>query len=94
MRRNRNNRPSLIGTAARTAVVVGTAGAVSGAMANSSAQRAANQQAAAQTTQQPAAPTGLTEEKFTQLQRAAELHQSGILTDVEFEQMKAKILAS
>lgn len=98
MRRNRNNRPSLIGTAARTAVVVGTASAVSGAVAGSQAQRAAAQQNAAHQAaaaqQQAAAPTGLTEDKFTQLQRAAELRQSGILTDAEFEAMKAKILAS
>lgn len=102
MRRNRNNRPSLIGTAARTAVVVGTASAVSGAVAGSQAQRAAAQQANAQqaaaqqaAAQQPdLATAGLTEEKFTQLQRAAELHKSGILTDAEFDQMKANILAS
>ena len=51
MRRNRQQRPSLIGTMARTAVVAGTAtvavGAVSGAQQNAAQQKAAAQQAQA-----------------------------------------------
>lgn len=47
MRRTRMGRPSLIGTAARTAVIAGTATAVSGAVAGSM-QKSAQQKAAAQ----------------------------------------------
>lgn len=47
MRNTRSNRPSLIGTMARTAVIAGTATAVSGAVAGSQ-QKAAQQKAAAQ----------------------------------------------
>lgn len=54
MRRSRNNRPGLIGTAARTAVVVGTATAVSGAVAGSQQQKAAAKQAEATAAEQQA----------------------------------------
>jgi hypothetical protein len=54
MRRSRSNRPSLVGTAARTAVVVGTATAVSGAVAGSQQQKAAAKQADAAAAQQQA----------------------------------------
>lgn len=54
MRRSRSNRPSLIGTAARTAVVVGTATAVSGAVSSSQQQKAAAKQAQATAAQQQA----------------------------------------
>ena len=54
MRRSRSNRPSLIGTAARTAVVVGTATAVSGAVSGSQQQKAAAKQAQAAAAQQQA----------------------------------------
>ena len=61
MRRGRIGRPSLIGTAARTAVIAGTAtavsGAVAGSMQKSAQQKAAAQQATAEAQQaQPAAP--------------------------------------
>ena len=48
----RIGRPGLMGTVARTAVVAGTATAVSGSVANKQAQKAAAQQAQ----QQPAEP--------------------------------------
>ena len=58
MRRSRMGRPSLIGTAARTAVIAGTAtvvsGAVAGSMQKSAQQKAAAQQAAAADAQQQA----------------------------------------
>lgn len=62
MRRARIGRPGLIGTAARTAVIAGTAtavsGAVAGSMQKSAQQKAAAQQAAAEAQPaQPAAPT-------------------------------------
>jgi predicted flap endonuclease-1-like 5' DNA nuclease len=68
-------------------------------------QQAAQQQQAAQPPppayQQPAPPpqaaapaqsTGLTPDDITQLQQLGKLHESGILTDAEFEAAKQKIL--
>jgi len=40
----------------------------------------------------PAAPTGLTDENFAQLKQLGALHESGVLTDAEFEAAKQKIL--
>jgi membrane protease subunit (stomatin/prohibitin family) len=45
--------------------------------------------------QQAAAPAGaMSDSKFDELQRLAQLKEQGILTDAEFEVQKAKILAS
>ena len=101
MRRRRGvgraGRPSLVGTAARTAVTVGTANAVTGNAAH-------RQPTAAQTQPQPvpAAPAALpapagsaptdTEQLIIQLQQLGQLHQTGILTDQEFADQKARIL--
>lgn len=93
MRNSRSGRPSLIGSAARTAgrtaIIAGTATAVVGAMSGPK-QRSA-QPAAAQPA--PAAPTVLTDDKVTQLQKLAELQQTGVLSDEEFANLKAQILA-
>jgi hypothetical protein len=40
------------------------------------------------------APTGMTNEKIDQLKQLGQLHESGILTDAEFETQKQKILNS
>ncbi len=40
----------------------------------------------------PAAPTGLTDESIAQLKQLGQLHESGVLTDAEFEASKQKIL--
>ena len=74
---------SLIGTAARTAVITGTAKAVMGRGG-----------AAAPPPEAAAAPAGMTDEKIAMLQKLNELKQGGVLTEVEFELQKAKILAS
>jgi len=84
MRRTR----SLLGTAARTAVIVKTAEAVSGNKKAAPAPAAAEPAAAAA----PAAPTGMTEEKIALLQKLTELQKAGVLTDEEFAAEKAKIL--
>lgn len=94
MRNSRSGRPSLIGSAARTAgrtaVIAGTATVVTGAVAGSM-HRSAQQKAAAQ----QAAPTPvLTDDKIAQLQKLVELQQTGILSDEEFANLKAQILAS
>jgi hypothetical protein len=95
-------RPSLVGTAARTAVIAGTATAVSGKVAASQQQRAAAEQqaaaAAAQAAPPPAAPApappagGLTDDVVQQLRSLGELRDAGVLTEEEFAAKKAKIL--
>ena len=97
--------PGLLRMAARTAVVAGTATAVSNNVSRRQANRWAakeQQQQPAQYTQEPpayapppppaaAAPAdNLTEE----LQRLADLRAQGILTDDEFAAAKAKLLGS
>jgi hypothetical protein len=93
-------RPGLLGTMARTAVVAGTATAVSDRVSRRGAQRAdeqaqyqaAQQQAAQQQTvpQQAAAP-GDTMAKIREL---ADMRSQGLLTDAEFTAAKAQILGT
>jgi hypothetical protein len=98
-------RPGLIGTAARTAVIAGTATKVSGNVA-AKQQAAAQQQAmAAQQAAVPPPPApvdavpaaapagaGLTEDMIAQLKQLAELRDAGILTEEEFSAKKSSIL--
>ncbi len=98
----RRGRRGLMGTMARTAVVAGTATAVSGAVSNKQAnkQAAKQQQAAADAAPppQPAAPapepapTGLTDDAVDQLKKLGDLKAAGVLSDEEFTAAKAKIL--
>ena len=79
----------LLRMAARTAVVAGTATAVSG--------RVARRQAARYDAQQPQQyapepPAEAEDDATTQLQNLAALHTQGVLTDEEFAAAKAKIL--
>jgi len=77
--------------AARTAVVVGTANAVS----NKQQQKYANQQAAAQQQAAPveAAPAAAPQDDLvSQLEALAKLRDQGILTDEEFSAKKAQLL--
>jgi hypothetical protein len=89
----RRSRPSILGsvarTAGRTAIIAGTATAVSGKVAAKQAGGAAPPPAAAPS---EAAPAGLSKEAMEQLQKLADLHKSGILTDDEFATQKARIL--
>jgi hypothetical protein len=93
MRRARIGRPGLIGTAARTAVVAGTASAV---VRSGNRRAAAREQAAAgQPPPPPPAPVDMappSEDRIAQLERLAQLHASGVLTDDEFAAEKARIL--
>jgi hypothetical protein len=88
--------------AARTAVVAGTATAVSGRVQRRQAARwdqqdqaeaYQQQQAAQQYAPPPPPPAAEPEEDATaQLQNLAQLHSQGVLTDEEFAAAKAKIL--
>jgi len=91
--------PGLLRGIARTAVVAGTATAVSNRVSRRQANRWAQQEEQQYAQQQyaqpqyqqpaPAAP-----DTVSQLKELAELKSQGILTDAEFEAQKAKILAS
>ena len=97
--------PGLLRGVARTAVVAGTATAVSNRVSRRQANRWAAQQEPQYYQQQPQyyqepqyapqpAPAPATSDTVTQLQQLAELRDQGILTDAEFEAQKAKVLAS
>jgi ABC-type xylose transport system substrate-binding protein len=86
----------LLRMAARTAVVAGTATAVSGRVQRRQAARWDAQQPQ-QYTQEPQqyaqeAPAEAEDDATTQLQNLAALHTQGVLTDEEFAAAKAKIL--
>jgi hypothetical protein len=92
--------PGLLRMAGRTAVVAGTATAVSNRVSRRQANRWADQDTQYQDPgpgyQQapPAAPAGpSTDDKLEQLKQLGELKTAGVLTDAEFEAQKAKILA-
>ena len=87
----RRGRPGLIGTAARTAVVVGTAGAVSERQQQRAQQRSAEQQPAEPAAPPPPAPPAA-DDLIGQLQRLGDLHTAGTLTDDEFAAAKARLL--
>ncbi len=93
--------PGLMRGVARTAVVAGTATAVSNRVSRRQANRW-NQQAEAQAYEQqqmaqqmapPPAAASSTDDKLAQLKELGALKESGVLTDAEFEAQKAKILA-
>ena len=98
----RGGRPGLIGMAARTAVVAGTATAVSGRVArrqqgryDQQADAEADQEMQAQQAAAPPPPppaAGGEADMIAQLKDLAALKDQGILTDAEFEAQKAKIL--
>ena len=87
----------LLRMAARTAVVAGTATAVSGRVQRRQAARWDEQDAQQYAVQQPqyqqAPPAAAPEDDSTaQLQNLAQLHAQGVLTAEEFAAAKAKIL--
>jgi hypothetical protein len=88
----RNGRPGLIGTMARTTVVVGVAGGVSRRQ-QAKAQQGADMQARWQQQEaagEPAAPA----DPIAQLKELAALKDQGILTEEEFSAQKARILGA
>ena len=84
----------LVRMAARTAVVAGTATAVSGRVARRQNAKYEEQDAQQYAAQQAAAPPPppAEDDATTQLQNLANLHAQGVLTDEEFAAAKAKIL--
>ena len=91
--------------AARTAVVAGTATAVSGRVAHRQNEKWASQEQAQYDEQQaaydagvqaaqaqPAPPAPAQADPNAELQNLANLHAQGVLTDEEFAAAKAKIL--
>jgi len=87
---------------ARTAVIAGTATAVSNRVSRRQEGRWAQQeqqqweqqqrQMAAQAPPQPVAAAAQQEDPMERLKQLAQLHDSGVLTDEEFASAKAKIL--
>ena len=89
--------PGLMRGVARTAVVAGTATAVSNRVSRRQANRWAGQEQAQyeqQQAQYAPQPPAAAPDPIAQLKQLAELRNQGILTDAEFEAQKAKILAS
>ena len=88
-------RGGLVRGVARTAVVAGTASAVSGRVQRRQHEKWANEDAQAQADQYAAAPAPAEappSDDMDQLQRLADLHAQCILTDEEFAAKKAQIL--
>jgi hypothetical protein len=91
--------PGLIRGVARTAVVAGTATAVSNRVSRRQAARWAEQdqysyeQSMQYQSAGPSAESAATDEKIEQLKALGELKASGVLSLAEFEAQKAKILA-
>jgi len=99
----------LIGGMARTAVVAGTATAVSNRVSRRQAGRWAAQDAQAAPPQQgyeqqqqyvpqqyappPPQPAAPEEDVLAQLEKLGELRASGVLTEAEFDAQKARLLA-
>jgi hypothetical protein len=91
--------------AARTAVVAGTATAVSGRVQRRQQEKYASQDQAAYDQQmaqqqqqyaapppQEAAPAAAGDDVVAQIEQLSQLHNSGVLNDEQFEAAKAKLL--
>jgi hypothetical protein len=83
--------PGLLRGVARTAVVAGTATAVSNRVSRRQADRWAQQE---EPQQAPAAAPETGQSTIDQLKELGELKAQGILTDEEFAAQKAKLLAA
>ena len=86
----RRRGPGLLRVAATTAVVAGTATAVSGAVA----KKSQGQGTQPPPPPAPAAPAASATDHVAQLERLAELQKQGVLTPEEFAAEKARILQS
>jgi hypothetical protein len=89
--------PGLLRGMARTAVVAGTATAVSNRVSRRQANRWAQQDQTQYVQEQPVqqvAPAQAAPDPVAQLKDLADLKAQGVLTDAEFEAQKARILGS
>ncbi|MEH0635191.1 SHOCT domain-containing protein [Streptomyces bottropensis] len=91
--------PGLIRGVARTAVVAGTATAVSNRVSRRQQGRWAEQQAAEPPDAAPAPPPPTqsandSNSTIAQLKELGELKAQGVLTDAEFEEQKRRVLGS
>ena len=90
--------PGLLRGVARTAVVAGTATAVSNRVSRRQARRwggeEAYQEPAPQYVQAPPAPAPPEVDPIEQLKQLASLHTDGVLTDEEFAAQKRKLLGT
>jgi Short C-terminal domain len=84
--------PGLLRGMARTAVVAGTATAVSNRVSRRQGNRWAQQEQEQYVQQQP--PAQAAPDPVAQLKDLADLKAQGVLTDAEFEAQKARILGS
>jgi hypothetical protein len=88
----------LLGGIARTAVVAGTATAVSNNVSRRQSARWADQQAQQEPQQYQAAPPAIPAQaddmdaRIEQLEKLAQLRDQGILTDAEFQSQKQQLL--
>jgi hypothetical protein len=85
--------PGLLRGMARTAVVAGTATAVSNRVSRRQANRWAQQEEQHYEPEPSAPPAATAPDPIAQLKELAELHRQGILTDEEFAAQKAKVLS-
>jgi hypothetical protein len=91
----RRRGPGLIGTAARTAVIAGTATAVSGNVSRRQQRRAYEEQARFEAQEQQVAPTppGAAEPDYVgELERLSDLKARGVVTEEEFQAKKKQLL--
>ena len=85
--------PGLVGVAARTAVVAGTATAVSGRVARRQQSKYATEDQQAYEAPAPAAPGAPAEPDYAaELEQLAQLKTQGIITEDEFQAKKKQIL--
>ena len=82
----------LLRMAARTAVVAGTATAVSGRVQRRQAAKWDEQDAQQYAQEAPPPAPAAEDDETAKLQDLAQLHEQGVLTDEEFAAAKAKIL--
>jgi putative oligomerization/nucleic acid binding protein len=88
--------PGLLRGVARTAVVAGTATAVSNRVSRRQANRWAQQEAPEERYEEPAPepePAPAAADPLDQLKQLGELREAGVLTQEEFAIQKARILA-
>ncbi|WP_248703433.1 SHOCT domain-containing protein [Curtobacterium sp. MWU13-2055] len=90
----RFGRPGLLGLAARTAVVAGTASAVGGAVRGHE-ERAAEDRAAEErmTAERSVADVPAAPDLLSELERLGRLRQQGLLSDDEFAAAKQRLIS-